>query len=305
MNNELEKALKDFRIKLLPEYSAETLLRASRRIKYFSSFMDVFHLDEEKIYEYCDAQILNGKMKKSLRLEMEDLARWCKYTRQDIDLPHFKKEPAGEPWFPTDKEYNAILEACIQKQKEVIRDAKKQDDHVKKWKRIEIIIRMLAEGGMRVSELARINIENLSDKGVFIRSSKKEKNRNVALTPYTIDLIKEYIEKYRYNSDKALLTGKIGRLTPAIIRNEVKEAGIAAGVDKLHPHALRHYCATFLLRNGVDIRKIQIHLGHSDIQSTTLYTHMISSTVQEDIYELYSSVRMPGFFRFEEEIVYD
>ena len=44
--------------------------------------------------------------------------------------------------------------------------------------------------------------------------------------------------------------------------------------------------------------------GHADIQSTTMYTHLISSNVQEEIYELYSSVRMPGFFRYEEEVVY-
>lgn len=305
MNDDLKNSLKDFRIKLLPEYSRETLLRASRRIEYFASFMDVYHLDDEKIYEYCDMQLTGGKMKKSLRLEMEDLARWCRYTGQKVDLPHFKKEPSAEPWFPTDEEYARILETCIKKQNEIIRDTKKQDDHIRKWKRLELIIRILAEGGMRVSELARINSENLSEKGVFIRSSKKEKNRYVALTPYTLDLLREYIEKYRYNSDKALLTGQTGRLTPAIIRNEVKEAGVASGVDKLHPHALRHYCATFLLRNGVDLRKIQIHMGHSDIQSTTLYTHMISSAVQEDIYELYSWVRMPGFFRIEEEVVYD
>lgn len=304
MNNELGKALKDFRIKLLPEYSNETLLRASRRMTYFASFMDIYHLDEEEIYEYCDNQLSLGKMKKSLRLEMEDLARWCKYTNQKVDLPHFKKEAAAEPWFPTDEEYQRVLETCIKKQKELIRDAKKQDEHVRKWKRIELIIRMLGEGGMRVSELARINIQDLSERGVFIRSSKKEKNRNVALMPYTIDLIRDYIETYRYSSDKALLTGKTGRLTTAIIRKEVKESGHAAGIDKLHPHALRHYCATFLLKNGVDLRKIQIHMGHSDIQSTTMYTHMISSNVQEEIYELYSSVRMPGFFRYEEEVVY-
>ena len=116
INDSLEKALKDFRIKLLPEYSSETLLRASRRMTYFSSFMDIFHLDEEEIYEYCDEQLSLGKMKKSLRLEMEDLARWCKYTNQKIDLPHFKKEVAGEPWFPTDEEYQRVLETCIQKQ---------------------------------------------------------------------------------------------------------------------------------------------------------------------------------------------
>ena len=121
----------------------------------------------------------------------------------------------------------------------------------------------------------------------------------------TIEILKDYIKNYRINSDPyALIATRNEILITGIIEQEIKEAGKRAEIYALHPHALRHYCATFLLKNPVDLRKIQIHMGHSDIQSTTLYTHMISSNVQEEIYELYSSVRMPGFFRYEEEVVY-
>lgn len=80
-----------------------------------------------------------------------------------------------------------------------------------------------------------------------------------------------------------------------MVRKYIKELGIAADLKELHPHALRHFCATRLLRSGIDIRKIQIHLGHSDIASTTRYTHMMGSEVQKEINELYSTMENDVF----------
>ena len=71
----------------------------------------------------------------------------------------------------------------------------------------------------------------------------------------------------------------------------VKAAGKASGIIELHPHTLRHFCATRLLRSGIDIRKIQVHLGHSDIASTTIYTHLMGSEVQAEINEFYRGMK--------------
>ena len=91
-------------------------------------------------------------------------------------------------------------------------------------------------------------------------------------------------------------------MKPAVIRKLGKEAGIAAGVSQLHPHALSHYCATRLLKMGVDMRKVQIHLGHGSIKSTQRYTYVLSSDVQGEIYDLYSRVQEHDFFEYEEAI---
>ena len=161
----------------------------------------------------------------------------------------------------------------------------------------------MAEGGMRVSELLRMNLDERRDRGYFIRSSKKEKDRFVGLSPSTLEMLDRYVAEFRQKTDpKALWTGDYGRLKSAVIRKLVKEAGIAAGIPQLHPHALRHYCATTLLKSGLDMRKIQIHLGHRSIESTQRYTHLLSSDVQVEVYELYSSVRVPDFFESEEAI---
>jgi integrase len=83
---------------------------------------------------------------------------------------------------------------------------------------------------MRVSELVRINRDDVSEKGLFIKSPKKEKNRLVALAPDTIESIHKYIMGYRPDTDqKALFTGDYGRLTVAMLRKYMKQAGKASG----------------------------------------------------------------------------
>ena len=191
---------------------------------------------------------------------MEDLRRWVEYT-QKITLPHFKKEPDMEVWFPARTELQKIIEVCRREQKRQIRDIKKQAEHIVKWHRIETEIMLFSDGGMRVSELVRANLKELSKKGLLIRSSKNEANRNVALSDKTIEILKDYIKNYRINSDPyALITGRKGRLTTGIIEQEIKEAGKKAEIYALHPHVLRHYCATNLLEKGLNIRKLQVYL---------------------------------------------
>lgn len=159
---------------------------------------------------------------------------------------------------------------------------------------------------MRISELLRMNIDERREKGFFIRSSKKEKDRFVALSSPTMGIIDRWVREYRPHTDpKALWTGDYGRLKPAVVRTFVKEAGKAAGVPELRPHSLRHFCATRLLKASLDMRKVKIHLGHASIQSTQIYTHMMSSDVHAEIYEIYGSlswVREPDFFEIREAV---
>ena len=286
-------------------YSRETLDRSVRRLERFDRLgLDLYNLDVEWIYSYCEREREHGKLAKSLRVEMNDLALWASFTNQKIDLPKFKKEPSPDPKFPSDEEYQGLLLACRRKRQEKIRDYLKQEEHENKWYRIELILKVLGDGGMRVSELVRINIEDFSDKGVFIRSSKREKNRFVALSPQTLSMVKEYITSWRKPSDpKAFLTGDYGRITRAVVRQYVKESGKVSGLGYLHPHAMRHYCATRLLRAGIDIRKIQVHMGHKDISSTQEYTHLLTQDVQVEIYNLYAGEREPRFFPEIEEAV--
>ncbi|MDA8142740.1 MAG: tyrosine-type recombinase/integrase [Thermoplasmatales archaeon] len=79
------------------------------------------------------------------------------------------------------------------------------------------------------------------------------------------------------------------------------ESGNTEGMQQLHPHALRHFCATNLLKGGLDLRKVQVYLGHKDISSTVIYTHIRTEDVQDEVYKMYRRVQIPGFFLLEAE----
>ncbi len=305
-SSDFNKSLKEFSRKLIPQYSHETVKRTLRRIKTLANRgMDPFNIDIEWVYQYCDDALnISRKRKKSLRIEMDDLDKWIKFTGQQIVVPKFLREPDQEAWIPSDQELNDVLQACSKKFNEKIRDRGKQEGHERKWFRTYTIILVLADGGMRNSELVAMNLDDIREKGVFIRSAKREKNRFVALSPSTLENLQKYKDEYRENTDqRALWTGNTGRLSTAMVRKYIKDAGNAAGVPRMHPHGLRHYCATNLLKMGVDIRTIQIHMGHSNISSTEIYTHRTSSDVQIEIYKVYSSVRGHDFFLNDEEAV--
>ena len=78
------------------------------------------------------------------------------------------------------------------------------------------------------------------------------------------------------------LNARGGRLTRQTVFNVVKEAGLGIGVKNLHPHSLRHSCATHLLEGGADLRVIQEMLGHSDISTTQIYTHVQRSHIRSE-----------------------
>ncbi|MEM0141329.1 MAG: tyrosine-type recombinase/integrase, partial [Thermoplasmatales archaeon] len=90
-----------------------------------------------------------------------------------------------------------------------------------------------------------------------------------------------------------LFTTKKGRMSYQFARNIIKKIAYRSGVPKFHAHAARHWNATALLREGnVDIRKVQIHLGHGSLSSTQRYTHLTTVEVADEVRE-----KMEKFFR--------
>ena len=90
-------------------------------------------------------------------------------------------------------------------------------------------------------------------------------------------------------------TTKSGRIAYPYARKRIKEIGAKAGVPRFHAHAARHKCATMLLLGyrgsiPVDIRQVQIHLGHSSLATTQRYTHITSEAVAHSIKDVYNSV---------------
>ncbi len=147
--------------------------------------------------------------------------------------------------------------------------------------RDKAIIELMYSCGLRVSELSNLKLEQLNMKEGFIQIvGKGDKERLVPLGSKARSLIKEYIYNVRMKLDKTgedylFLNKQGGHLSRVSIWKLIKKYTRRAGINKnIHPHTLRHSFATHLLNNGADLRIVQELLGHSDISTTQIYTHL-------------------------------
>lgn len=163
----------------------------------------------------------------------------------------------------------------------------------KKHPRNHSIIQLLFSTGLRLSELCSLNRDLDLSKDEFTIRGKGEKLRIVFLSEDARMSLKEYL-KTRTDMDEALFVqegpGAVKRLenqesirlTPRSVERIVKQIAIESGISKkVTPHTIRHSFATDLLRNGADIRSVQMMLGHSNIATTQIYTHITDKQLRE------------------------
>jgi site-specific recombinase XerD len=158
-------------------------------------------------------------------------------------------------------------------------------DSVKEF-RDKAILELFFSTGLRLSELCALQRDiDLTRDEISVRG-KGEKVRVVFLSDEAKTAIAAYLKKRKdmddalFASDKAREDGSL-RLTPRSIERMVKHYAAKAGImDKVTPHILRHSFATDLLYNGADIRSVQMMLGHSNISTTQIYTHVTDSELR-------------------------
>jgi len=151
------------------------------------------------------------------------------------------------------------------------------------------ILELFFSTGLRVSELCNLNQDLDLSRDEFSVRGKGEKVRVVFLSPSAKTAIREYLDKRDDMSD-ALFVGygkaskgkDLSRLTPRSVERLVKRYAIKAGITrKVTPHVIRHSFATDLLENGADLRSVQALLGHANIATTQVYTHVTDKHLQE------------------------
>lgn len=149
-------------------------------------------------------------------------------------------------------------------------------------KRDLAILETFYASGLRLSELCGARLENLDLDEHFIRvTGKGNKTRLVPVGGRACNAIAAYLKNERpglvnqKTSSWIFLSIRGGRLSPERVREIVKQRAAAAGLKQtVYPHLLRHSFATHLLQNGADLRVIQDMLGHADIATTQIYTHV-------------------------------
>lgn len=159
-----------------------------------------------------------------------------------------------------------------------------------KGKRLVALLELLYATGMRVSELVELPFSACArDQGFLIVMGKGGKERLIPLNRPARDALLEYIPlRKRFSSDKIKSVylfpsrGKEGHLTRQRFAQLLKSLAVSAGIDpsKVSPHVLRHAFASHLLANGADLRSVQKLLGHADISTTQIYTHVLSEQLK-------------------------
>ncbi len=160
------------------------------------------------------------------------------------------------------------------------------------------ILELLFSTGLRVSELCSLNRDIDLDSDELSVRGKGDRIRMVFLSDNAKDSVKEYLSK-RGDADEALFiqhrknTSKHSnlRLSVRSIERIVRKYAIIAGISKkVTPHIIRHSFATDLLRNGADLRSVQALLGHANIGTTQIYTHVTDAHLK-DIHKKYHGKR--------------
>lgn len=158
-------------------------------------------------------------------------------------------------------------------------------------KRDAAILEVLYGCGLRVSELCGLDLDRIYfDEGALRVFGKGSKERIVPFSGMAATRMRTYLEEARpkLTCSKAVPTAAVflnqrgGRLTRQSVNTIVARAGISIGVKNLHPHTLRHSFATHLLEGGADLRAIQEMLGHSDISTTQIYTHVQTAQLRAE-----------------------
>tara|TARA_X000001036_G_scaffold350481_1_gene331194 strand:- start:547 stop:1464 length:918 start_codon:yes stop_codon:yes gene_type:complete len=283
-----EQQIEVFLESLLAEknFSPNTLSAYRHDLNHFlksNVIKNLTDINEEKINQYVrkikDSNISNRSM-----------------ARKISSIKHFFKFSLSENWISTDPTYrikqpkfvqNLPETLSIEQVNKLIISANNADQISLKNIRNVALIEILYATGLRVTELVSLPLESVTgNPEVILVKGKGRKERMVPLSKSSRVAIKNWLElrlKMKVsNKAKHYLFpsgSKTGFLNREQFFNIIKRIAKKAGLDheKISPHVVRHAFATHLLANGADLRIIQSLLGHSDISSTQLYTHVLGN----------------------------
>lgn len=292
----MQDQLKDFIHFLVVEkgLASNTVVSYERDLKsyllYVSKVEEISSLDavsRPTIIQFLKFLTDNGKSSKTIARHIASIRSFHQFllrekvTTQDptvhIDRP---KQEQKLPQVMSLEEVQALLDSPDTNKVFGIRD--------------KAMLELLYATGMRVSELISLNLSDVHLTMGFVRCiGKGNKERIIPLGTMAQNAITNYIEESRNQLLKKKTTDALfvnlygNRLTRQgfwkILKKLTKEAGIE---KELTPHTLRHSFATHLLENGADLRAVQEMLGHADISTTQIYTH-VTKTRMKDVYSMF------------------
>lgn len=235
--------------------------------------------------------------------KLSSLRSFFKYALQrnwtainPLELIQYKSKKQRLPEFFYENEINSIL------------DAAEQDEHPSALRNIALL-ELLYATGMRVSECCELTLQQIDFTLQIIRViGKGNKERIVpvgdqairAIRQYQMELREELLNKIPQSpySDYLFLSDKGKPLTAAQVRTILNRLVEKHGLNlSIHPHKLRHTFATHLLNNGADMRSVQELLGHVDLSSTQIYTHVTKDKLKETYLKVHPRAKRQTNFK--------
>lgn len=192
----------------------------------------------------------------------------------DIEIPEIEspKKPSRLPTCLSIEEVDALLDAPDLKTDTGIRD--------------KAMLELMYASGLRVSELLQLEKKNLNlNKGIVTIFGKGAKQRKVPVGEFALEYVVKYLNevrgKYAKNGSSYLFLNRSGKpLSRVFFFKQVKKYAMMAGIEKdISPHTLRHSFATHLLEGGAQLRAVQEMLGHTNIATTQIYTHISTKRI--------------------------
>ena len=277
--------------------ATNTLLAYGRDLKDFDSWLarknsvfdDVTRSSIEEYLVFCDAQGLSKSTRARRLSAIKQLYRFAFEEGLRSDNPAIQISGPGQ-----DKRLPKIL--SIEEVDRLLSAARSLGRNEADRIRNTCLMELLYATGMRVSELVGLPVSaTRGDPRLLLILGKGGKERMVPLSPDARDALALWIRirdaaqaeatARKKPASKFLFPsrGKEGHLTRHRFYLLIKEIAVAAGVDptKVTPHTLRHAFATHLLAGGADLRAIQTMLGHADVATTEIYTHVLEARLSE------------------------
>ena len=270
--------------------SANTLSSYIRDLTQFQSWLlstgvtDMCKVKKDTINEYLLHMTHSGKSPATVTRSTASIKSFYAYMAQ---CGAVRTNPAKSVVaMKVERKYPEIL---TNREVELFLEQPKCEDE--KGFRDHAMLELLYATGIRVSELIDLNVEDVNLPVGFIHCTGHSKERIIPLYPTAVKALREYMTSIRPRivadeTQRALFVNMNGaRMTRQGFWKIIKHYQAKAEISKdVTPHTLRHSFAVHLLENGADLRSIQEMLGHADISSTQIYTHVIQKQLK-DVYQ--------------------
>ncbi len=291
------KYIDDFldNLKIVKNYSDLTIISYKKDLLEFLSYLkesDIIKVTKNDIKSYLSYLFNNSSKSSTISRKISTLKSFYKYLKEEklieVNPASSIKYPKKEKNLPKFIQYNEL--------EEIIEKSKSGEYGL----RNNLIIELMYSTGVRVSELVNIKLSDIDYENKQIKIlGKGSYERYVFYGDYTEELLKDYINSLRRKlldgkTNEYLLLNKNGdkitvRGISKIIDNIIYSTSVKL---KVSPHTLRHTFATHLLDNGCDLRSVQELLGHKNINSTEVYTHVTSERLKEVYFKTHPRGRL-------------